>query len=159
MIANGQDRFQGGQPMPKPAQSFKSHARYVPGFHFGVLAVFVLNLLGATWRLWRSPGIETSLGVLMALALLGLLFYARTFALTVQNRVIRLEMRLRLREVLPQDLWPRIGELRVGQLIALRFASDEELPELLRQVLAEQLKDQKAIKRRIRNWQADHLRV
>jgi hypothetical protein len=145
--------------MPKPAQSLKSHARYVPGFHFAVLGVFVLNLLWSAWRLWRSPGIEASLGVLLALAFLGLSFYARIFALTVQNRVIRLEMRLRLREVLPQELCPRIGELRVGQLIALRFASDEEMPELVRQVLAEPLRDQKAIKRRIRSWQADHLRV
>jgi len=145
--------------MPMPAQSFENHARYVPGFHFGVLGVFLLNLLWSSWRLWRTPEIETALGLLLALAFLGLLFYARIFALTVQNRVIRLEMRLRLREVLPEDLRPRIGELRVGQLIALRFASDAELPELVRQVLAEQLRHQKAIKRRIRSWQADHLRV
>ena len=145
--------------MPRPAQSFKSHARYVPGFHFGVLVAFALNFLWSIWRLWQRPEIETSISVLMALAFLGLCLYARRFALTVQNRLIRLEMRLRLREVLPPDLGPRIGELRVGQLIALRFASDEELPELVRQVLAEPIRSQKAIKARIRTWQPDHLRV
>jgi hypothetical protein len=140
-------------------QSFQNHTRYVPGFHFGVLGVFVLNLLWSGYRLWRGPGSENALGVLMALALLGLAFYARNFALAVQNRVIRLEMRLRLADRLPVDLRPRIDTLRTGQLIALRFASDAELPELTRQVLVEGITDQRVIKSRIRDWQADHLRA
>ena len=77
----------------------------------------------------------------------------------MQNRVIRLEMRLRLLDRLPVDLRPRIDTLRTGQLIAFRFASDAELPELTRQVLVEGITDKRVIKSRIRDWQADHLRA
>jgi hypothetical protein len=84
---------------------------------------------------------------------------ARTFAVRVQDRVIRLEMRLRLRELLPPDLVPRISELRPRQLVALRFAGDRELPALTRRVLDERLQDGKAIKQLITDWQADHLRA
>jgi hypothetical protein len=101
----------------------------------------------------------SALSVLLAAALVMLFFYARIFALTVQDRVIRLEMRLRLVGLLPPDLQPRIGEFTVAQLVSLRFASDEELPELARQVLQENLSDRKVIKRRIKKWQADFLRA
>ena len=80
-----------------------------------------------------------SIGVLMALALFVLAFFARVFALTVQDRVIRLEMRLRLAEILPADLRPRIPEFTVGQLVSLRFAGDAELPALARKVLDEKI--------------------
>jgi len=101
----------------------------------------------------------TYVQVPVALALLALLWPLRNAALTVQNRVIRLEERLRLATLLPADLKPRIAELTVGQLVALRFASDEELPGLVRQVLDENLTDKKEIKKRVKNWRADHLRV
>jgi Family of unknown function (DUF6526) len=140
------------------SQSYANHVRVVPGFHYGVLGVFALNVLWSLVRLWRFPGIESAMALLVAAALLAFLFYARRFALTVQNRVIRLEMRLRLRDLLPEDLRARIGELRVRQLIALRFAPDEELPDLVGQALAEKLSP-RAIKERIRVWQADHLRA
>jgi hypothetical protein len=86
-------------------------------------------------------------------------FQARIFALTVQDRVIRLEMRLRLRELLPPELAGRIDEFTAGQLVAMRFASDRELPVLARRVLDERLHDRKAIKQLIQEWQADHLRA
>jgi hypothetical protein len=140
------------------SQSYANHVRIVPGFHYGVLGVFALNVLWSLVRLWRSPGMDSVVALLVAAALFAFLFYARTFALTVQNRVIRLEMRLRLREILPEDLRGRIGELRVRQLIALRFAGDDELADLVRQALAERLTP-RAIKQRIRVWQADHLRA
>ena len=95
----------------------------------------------------------------MAIALLLLAFNARIFALTVQNRIIRLEMQLRLPQVLPPDLKPRIPEFTLAQLVSLRFASDAELPELARKVLDEKLNDRKAIKKLIRNWQPDYLRA
>jgi hypothetical protein len=141
------------------SQSFASHARIVPGFHYGVVGAFALNFLWSVVRLYRLPGIDALVGVITAVGLLGLVFYARMFPLRVQDRVIRLEMSLRLASVLPAELRARIGSLRPGQLVALRFASDAELPGLVRQVLDENLADRREIKRRIREWQADHLRV
>ena len=141
------------------SQSFATHARIVPGFHYGVVGAFTLNFLWSMVRLFRLPGIDALVGVITALGLLGLVFYARMFPLRVQDRIIRLEMSLRLASVLPADLRARIGSLRPGQLVALRFASDAELPGLVRQVLDESLTDRREIKRRVREWQADHLRV
>jgi hypothetical protein len=77
----------------------------------------------------------------------------------VQDRVIRLEMQLRLQQLLPQDLRPRMREFTVNQLVSLRFASDAELPALARKVLDEKLNDRKAIKKLIRDWQPDYLRA
>jgi len=94
-----------------------------------------------------------------AAGLVGGLTAARLMALTVQDRVIRLEMRLRLREVLPADLQARIPELTPRQLIGLRFASDAELPQLMRQVLAGSLGNTTEIKKAITQWQGDYLRA
>jgi len=110
-------------------------------------------------RVFRTPTYWTVVSLLVAIALVLLALTARMFALTVQDRVIRLEMRLRLQQVLPQELRPRIPEFTLNQLVSLRFASDEELPELARKVLDEKLNDRKAIKKLIRNWQPDYLRV
>ncbi len=140
-------------------QSFENHAKIVPGYHYFVFGVLALNLLWALYRLVVAPGIGTAIAVLLALALAAIAFYALIFALAVQDRVIRLEMRLRLRELLPADLVPRIGELKRGQFVALRFASDAELPDLVREVLAGRLTAPKDIKRAIKSWQADHLRA
>jgi hypothetical protein len=141
------------------SQSFANHARTVPGFHYGVVGALSLNFLWSIVRLFRVPGLDALVGVITALGLLGLIYYARMFPLRVQDRIIRLEMSLRLASVLPPDLRARIGSLRPGQLVALRFASDAELPSLVRQILDENLADRREIKRRIREWQADHLRV
>jgi hypothetical protein len=140
-------------------QSFSSHARLVPGFHYGVVGALSLNFLWSMVRLYRVPGLDASMGVVTAAGLLGLLFYARMFPLRAQDRIIRLEMSLRLASLLTPDLRARAVSLRPGQLVALRFASDAELPGLVRQVLDENLTDRREIKRRIREWQPDHLRV
>lgn len=139
-------------------QTFENHAKIVPFFHVGVFGILVVNLLFGLYRTYRVPGLETGMSALLAVALLGLAFYARIFALTVQDRVIRLEMRLRLKTLLLPEMRPQIERLGVGQLIALRFASDEELPALTRAVLAENIRDRRVIKKRIKNWQADRLR-
>ena len=141
------------------SQSFANHARIVPGFHYGVVGALSLNFLWSLVRLYRVPGLDATMGVITAGGLLGLLFYARMFPLRVQDRIIRLEMSLRLASVLPPDLRARASSLRPGQLVALRFASDAELPSLVRQILDENLADRREIKRRIREWQADHLRA
>ena len=99
------------------------------------------------------------ISLLLAIAFILLAFYSRIFALTVQDRVIRLEMRLRMQQLLPAELRPRIPEFGVNQLVALRFASDAELPALAKKVLDEKLNDRKAIKQMIRDWQPDMLRA
>lgn len=144
--------------MPEP-QNYANHRRFVPLYHFGIFGLLIVNLLWSLVRGVRGFSFETAFGVLMALALLGLFFYMRIFALGVQDRVIRLEMRLRLKQVLPSDLAARIPELAAGQLIGLRFASDAELPELVREVLTNNIQDRDVIKKKIKNWQGDYLRA
>jgi hypothetical protein len=141
-------------------QNLQNHVRVVPPFHMFVLPVFLLN---AGWSIYHivKAGIsfESILGVLMAFAFLTLALFARVFALTVQDRVIRVEMRMRLAEVLPAELRPRIPEFTVAQLVSLRFACDAELPALARKVLADKLENRKAIKQLVKDWQGDNLRA
>jgi len=145
--------------MAEPEQTFKKHARWLPLFHFFVMPILGVNVLVAGWALVRVPGLSAAWGLVLAVGLLALGFVSRIQALTVQDRVIRLEMRLRLRGLLPPDLQPRINELTHRQLVALRFASDAELPDLVREVLAGKLATSKDIKMRVRNWQPDWLRA
>ncbi|MFZ3332099.1 MAG: DUF6526 family protein [Candidatus Acidiferrales bacterium] len=144
--------------MPQ-TQTFANHAKLVPMFHYFVLPVLVINLVSSIVHGVRHFSVNSVIAALVAAALLVLAFYARIFALTVQDRVIRLEMQLRLQNLLPADLRPRIPEFKVAQLVALRFASDAELPDLARKVLAENLQSRKNIKQLIRNWQPDNLRA
>lgn len=141
------------------AQTYQNHRRFLPLFHFVTATILVLNLLWQIYLMFRffSPG--TVIGVLTAAALCSLFYYLRGFPLRVQDRVIRLEERLRLARLLPADLQPRIEELSTGQLVALRFASDEELPELVQRVLTDNIRSREAIKQMIRSWRADHLRA
>lgn len=139
-------------------QDLDSHARYVPGYHFVLGALLTLFTIRAIVQFVKAPG-PSVFGLILAASLWLLFWYARAFALTVQDRVIRLEERLRLQELLPVDLRGRIHELSPGQLVALRFASDGELPGLVRRVLDERIGDPKAIKALVTAWRADHLRV
>ncbi len=141
------------------AQSFENHAKFVPAFHFFVLPVLSVNFVWHTIQAFRHFSFATAMGCLTALALIVLAFCARIFALTVQDRVIRLEMRLRLQQLLSADLRPRIVEFTPSQLVALRFASDAELPELARKVLDEKIADRAPIKKMVRDWQPDYLRA
>jgi hypothetical protein len=153
--------------MPDPAtQTYATHRRYVPLYHFVAPAILLLNLLWTfvgIYHFWRFGGrfdrVNSIVQVLVAVALIILWFYLRNFALAVQDRVIRHEMRVRLGELLSADQRARIPELSVGQLIGLRFASDEELPALTRKVMDEKIADREAIKRLIRNWKADDQRA
>jgi hypothetical protein len=140
-------------------QSFENHTRIVPAYHMLTLGIFVVNLLWSIYRLARVPSVDALVTLLLAVAFILLLLYARSFSLTVQDRVIRLEMQLRLKGLLPPDLQGRIPEFTPRQLIALRFASDEELPDLCRTVLRDNIREGKAIKKMIKNWKADYLRA
>ena len=145
--------------MPQVPQTYKTHVRWFPPFHFFVLPVLLINALRAAWIVWTNPSTSTAFAGLVAAALFGLALLARVMIVTVQDRLIRLEIRLRLREVLPPDLQGRINELTRDQYVALRFASDAELPELIRQVLSGSVTTRKDIKLKIKNWQGDYLRA
>jgi len=144
--------------MPASQQSYARHSRRRP-LYLSVYAVFAADFVWTVYRFIQAPSFDLVLAVLTSFALIVLALYARIFALTVQDRVIRLEMRLRLKEVLPATLQPRIRELTRGQLVALRFASDAELPELTEKVLRDNVHDRGAIKLMIKEWEADHLRA
>ncbi|MBZ5587341.1 MAG: DUF6526 family protein [Acidobacteriia bacterium] len=141
------------------AQSFSNHRRYVPLYHYVLFAILVVNLGWTGVKFARRPSVDAAVALLVSCGLLILFFYARQFALTVQDRLIRLEMRLRLANVLPPELAARGTELSVGQLIALRFASDAELGDLVRTVLERRINERTAIKKMVRDWQADNLRA
>lgn len=141
------------------SQTYANHARLLPSFHFFVAPVLLVNTLLQLWGVVQAPTAANLWAAVVAAALLTVAFLTRTQALTAQDRVIRLEMRMRLRELLAADLPNRIGDLTPQHLVALRFASDAELPELVREVLAGTLKSQKEIKARIKDWQGDWLRV
>jgi len=142
-------------------QNFQNHRKYVPLFHFVTLGILAVNLLWSAFRLFTGAGpiLDRILAVLVAFALTLLAFYARTFALGAQDRVIRLEERLRLARILPADLQPRINDLSRGQLIALRFAGDAETTDLVRKILAENITKQDDIKKLIKDWRTDHFRM
>ncbi len=143
----------------KEPQNFANHARLVPGYHFVAFGLLAINLVWSIRNIIKVPSWDTAVMLGLAVALVLLFFYARLFALAAQDRLIRLEERLRMATLLPADLKPRIGDFTTAQLIALRFASDAELPDLARRVLDEGLTDRKAIKRLIKDWRADYCRV
>ena len=144
--------------MAQTEQNFANHGRTDPAFHiflfFGALAMLIASIV----QMVRFPdwwGIARIFGVIW---LIVLMFKVRLYALKVQDRVIRLEERLRLQQILAEPLRGRIGELNEGQLIALRFASDGEVAGLVEKTLAGNL-DRKAIKQSIQHWRPDHWRV
>jgi hypothetical protein len=142
--------------MPQP-QSLKNHTKFDPPFHFFLAPVALLMLIYTIVQCVRSPSWMAALHILFALWALILTFKVRLYALKVQDRVIRLEERLRLKELAPA-LHGKIGDLTEDQLVGLRFASDGEVAGLAAQALAGNWK-RKQIKEAIKNWRADHWRV
>jgi hypothetical protein len=140
------------------SQNFSSHTRYDPPFHFFVLPVFAITLIVAIVHLVRRPGLHSAWLVVVMIAALTAVFKLRLYPLKVQDRVIRLEERLRLATLLDPALRPRIPEFTESQLIALRFASDAELPALAARALNEKLPGGE-IKKAIQHWRPDNWRV
>jgi hypothetical protein len=142
------------------AQNFKNHGRLVPLWHGGVFFCLMANLI---WSIYRVIHVgangETTIGRVLALGLLLMFASVRIQVLAVQDRVIRLEMRLRLAHVLPEDMHDHIAGLTVPQVVALRFASDAELPSLVADVVAGKLATQKEIKMQVKDWQGDFHRA
>lgn len=139
-------------------QNFKNHGKFDPPFHFFLAPVAMAALIWSIVEVIRHPSWMSGVHVLAIFWLVVLMFKVRVYSLKVQDRVIRLEERLRLAAVLPPALQPRIGELTVDQLIGLRFASDAELPGLVEKTLAGNWK-RKQIKEAVQNWRADNWRV
>ena len=145
--------------MADRTQSFANHRRWHALFHFIGVPILAINVIVRIVMAVRLPSLLAAWDVIVAIGILIAIVLARGYALTVQNRVIRLEERVRLQRCLPEDLRGRIHELKTTQLIALRFCSDEELPELTRAVLDGELRERNEIKRRVQNWRADWFRV
>lgn len=140
-------------------QTFASHARYVPLYHFVLAFILLANFGWSIRRVIKWPTYDHGMMLVLAFGLLIMFLYGRAFPNTVQDRVIRLEERLRMERLLPADLKGRIGEFTPDQLIGLRFASDGELPELARKVLAERITKRGDIKRLVKDWRPDYLRA
>ncbi len=143
------------------AQTFATHRKFVPIYHFFASVVLLVNLVWAGWKLGRALlsadhafTFDLVLGLFLAATLIVMWLYLRLFPLAVQDRLIQLEEQLRMAEVLPDDLKGRVGELKRGQCVALRFASDGELADRVREALDEGLKGE-AIKKRIKSWKPD----
>ncbi|MFZ9898950.1 MAG: DUF6526 family protein [Gemmatimonadaceae bacterium] len=146
--------------MAKTSQSYANHAMYQPLWHYVAFPASTLFLFYAISQAAKSESVvRGALLIIFGLGAVATVWVSRTMALTLQNRIIRLEMRLRLAEVLSADLAERAKGLTLGQLIALRFASDAELPGLVERVLKGELTDKKAIKQAVKDWQADTLRA
>lgn len=140
-------------------QSRDNHRRIVPGYHLVTGSLLVFNLVWCLHRLLRDPEADQISFTIVAVLLLLLWRYLRNFPLVAQDRIIRLEERLRLARLLPPELQPQIDTLTVDQLIALRFAPDDEVPALTRRVLLEHIAERDAIKALITKWRPDELRV
>jgi hypothetical protein len=144
--------------MANASQNLSNYTRYDPAFHFFVLPVVAISLIGAIVHLVRRPGLHSAWLVVVVIAVMVAVFKIRLYALKVQDRVIRLEERLRLASLLDPALRPGIAELTESQLIALRFASDGELPALAARALNEKLASAE-IKKAIQQWRPDYWRI
>lgn len=139
-------------------QSLKNHARFDPLFHFLIAAVWALNLVYASIHLHRQTNISSEWYLALSILAIVPILKLRTYPLKVQDRVIRLEERLRLQALAPQEWHSQIYRLSEDQLIGLRFAADDEVVELAKQALEHNL-SRKQIKERIRDWRPDYWRI
>src|SRR5437588_3459507 len=139
-------------------QNYENHGRFDPWFHFFLVPIASISLVAAIVNLVRFPRFGSAWLVVIAIASVVAVFKMRLYSLKVQDRVIRLEERVRLQQILAEPLRSRVPELTVGQLVALRFASDAELPSLVTRALNEKLsKDD--LKKAVVVWRADFFRV
>lgn len=145
--------------MANSGQNYQNHIRWFPLFHFVAMPITLFSFLNELRHLWMNPGRSTAFGAVVAFGILASVFAARLMALKVQDRVIRLEMHLRMPALLPADLQARMHELTPAQLVSLRFAGDQELADLVRQVLDGKLTKPSDIKRAIKHWKGDYLRA
>ena len=137
-------------------QSFQNHARIDPLYHRFLVPILLIHLVWSGWNVSQHFSADTVEALVLAIALVILGFYVRVNALRAQDRVIRLEEQLRFERL---GIGGKFAGLSVPQIIALRFASDAELPGLADQVASGKLAAPKEIKAAIKNWRPDHVRV
>jgi len=140
-------------------QNYANHRRMNPLFHYAAFPLVALFLFYSAAGFVRNPDMAGAIQTLFALGVVLLAFAARTMVLTVQNRIIRLEMELRMARVLGPELAARAMSLPLGMVIALRFASDGELPGLTQRALAGEFPRANDLKQAIGDWKGDHLRA
>jgi hypothetical protein len=140
------------------AQTYANHTRWDPAYHFFVVPVAGINVVVTIWNLIKSPSLAAGWFVILAIAAVVALLKLRVYPLKAQDRIIRLEERLRLGQLLAGPLRSRIGDLTEGQLVGLRFASDGDVPALVEKALGSGM-SQKEIKQAVASWRADYFRV
>ena len=145
--------------MSEPAQNFENHAKFVRAYHGVALPMLLVPTLWFAYQTVTDFSINALMFQVFAVGLIIAVLFVRLFPLGVQDRVIRLEEQMRLARLLPDDLRDRVGDFTTNQLVGLRFAPDDELPDLARRVLDEGMSDRKAIKQAVKNWRADNQRI
>jgi len=146
--------------MAMQTQNFGNHKRNYPLFHFFASPLLAIYALYAIYALVHAPSLATAMGLVLAVGVNAMLYASRLMVLTVQNRLILLEMTMRLERVLgPAAAADALSKLPLGRLIALRFASDAELAGLISRVLSQELSTNVQVKQAIREWQPDLLRA
>jgi hypothetical protein len=139
-------------------QTFANHRRFEPMQHFILTPILLITWIVSLWHLYKYPSLHSFWGMVLGFALLLMALQTRIYSLKVQDRLIRLEETLRLQRLLPVDLQARIGEVSPKQFVGLRFASDAELADRVREALDQNF-DGEAIKKRIQTWRPDTFRV
>ncbi len=145
--------------MSEPVQNFENHAKTVPAYHGAATLMLLVPTLWFAYRTVTDFNVDALMFLVFCGGVVVTALFARIFPLGVQDRVIRLEEQMRLKRLLPDDLQNRVGDFTTSQLIGLRFAPDEELPDLARRVLDEGISDRKPIKQSVKNWRADNQRI
>jgi len=145
--------------MADQTQTFSTHRRFIPAFHFFALPILLINMFVVAMQFWKDPRLVNGWALLVAIALAIGIASSRFMPLRAQDRIIRLEERTRLERLLPADLRGRIGDLTERQLVAIRFAPDNEVADITRRALSGELKSPGEIKRAIKDWRGDYFRV
>lgn len=140
-------------------QTYKNHVRWYPLVHFVIIPLLVVNLGWQIYMLTQERTLDRAEMLLLAILFVLISTAARLQPLKVQDRIIRLEEKLRYYQLLPHDLAEKASQISTGKMIALRFAPDDELPELVGRILNGELNSGKEIKVAIQNWRGDHLRA
>ncbi len=145
--------------MAENTQNYSNHVRWHPLYHFVLIPILLIHFIWCIVRLYKEPNFDHAEQLMLSIGLLLMMLLVRVNPLKAQDRLIRLEEHLRYQRVLPADLAAKAGALPSRFIVALRFASDDELPGLMQQALDGKFAKPTDLKKAIRNWRGDYLRV